>query len=111
MLKDIDERGGMREMTDIDYRPQFDRKWREFTLEEQRAIDAEIARLLDALRDSPDPQWGSILNTSIEGGKASPFTSLRGDWTGTPWEPIWERNGQSNQQAALFLAHRIRNCG
>jgi hypothetical protein len=55
MLKDIDERGGMREMDDIDYRSQFDRKWSEFILEEQRAINAEITRLRHALRNSPDP--------------------------------------------------------
>jgi hypothetical protein len=103
MLKDIDERGGMRDMKDIDYRQRFDKKWEEFPLEEQQAIDAEITRLFDALGNSPDPLWGSILNTSIEGGKANPFNGLRGDWTGTPWQPIWERHGQSDQQAALFF--------
>ena len=59
MLKDMDEKGGIREMSDIDYRAEFDRKWSEFTAAEQQAIDAEIARLLDALRDCPDPLWGS----------------------------------------------------
>jgi len=88
MLKDIDERGGMREMDDIDYRSQFDRKWSEFILEEQRAINAEITRLRHALRDSPDPLWGSIMNTSIEGGKVNPFNGLRGEWTETPWHPV-----------------------
>jgi hypothetical protein len=55
MLKDIDKRGHMREMHDIDFREQFDRKWNEFTPEEQRAIITEIDRLLDALIDNPDP--------------------------------------------------------
>jgi hypothetical protein len=105
MLKDMDEKGHVREMRDIDYRSQFDRKWNEFTPEEQRAIDAEIARLLDALRDSPDSLWGSIMNTSIEGGKVNPFNGLRGDWSGTPWHPIWERHGQSDHQAALFFGN------
>jgi len=73
MLKDIDEKGGTRTLKDIDHRAEFDRKWREFTPAEQSAIDAEIERLLDALKDSPDPLWGSIMNTSIEGGKANPF--------------------------------------
>src|ERR1700681_2939661 len=104
MLKDMDDKGRVREMRDIDYRSQFDRKWNEFTPEEQRAIDAEIARLLDALRDSPDSLWGSIMNTSIEGGKVNPFNGLRGDWSGTPWHPIWERHGQSDHQAPLFFA-------
>ncbi len=103
MLKDIDEKGSVREMRDIDYRAEFDRKWSEFTPGERRAIDAEITRLLDALRDSPDRLWGSIMNTSIEGGKVNPFNGVPGDWSGTPWEPIWERHGQSDQQAALFF--------
>jgi len=103
LLKDIDEKGGTRELRDIDYREEFDRKWNEFSLDEQQEIDAEVTRLLDALRDSPDPLWGSIMNTSIEGGKVNPFNGLRGDWTGTPWHPIWERHGQSDQQAALFF--------
>ena len=103
MLKDMDEKGAMREMNDIDYRSQFDKKWKEFPPEEQQAINAEIARVLDALRDSPDLLWGSIMNTSIEGGKVNPFNGLRGDWTVTPWEPIWERHGRSDQQAALFF--------
>ena len=103
MLKDIDETGGMRRMEDIDYRAQFDRKWGAFTLEERTAINDEIERLLNSLRDSPDPLWGSIMNTSLEGGKVNPFNGLRGDWIGTPWHPIWEHHGQSDQQAALFF--------
>jgi hypothetical protein len=102
-LLDIDDKGAVRELADIEYRTEFDRKWGEFTPEEQRAMDAEIGRLLDALRVSPDPLWGSIMNTSIEGGKINPFNGLRGDWAGTPWQPIWERHGQSDQQAALFF--------
>jgi hypothetical protein len=103
MLRDIDENGGVRDMDDIDHRERFDRKWNEFTPEEQRAIDTEINRLLDALIDDPDPNWGSMMNTSIEGGKVNPFSGLPGDWTGTPWQPIWERHGQSDEQAALFF--------
>jgi hypothetical protein len=103
MLMDIDENGGMREMRDIDYRDRFDGKWSEFTPKEQRAIDAEINRLLDALIHAPDPQWGSIMNTSIVGGAVNPFTGEPGDWSGTPWQPIWERHGQSDEQAALFF--------
>ena len=103
MLRDIDERGGTRKMDDIDYREQFDRKWDEFTPRQQKAINAEIKRLLDALVNHPDPIWGSIMNTSIEGGKVNPFTGLPGDWSGTPWQPIWERHGESDEQAALFF--------
>jgi hypothetical protein len=103
MLRDIDESGGVREMHNIVYRDEFDRRWNEFTPDEQRSIDTEIERLLDALVDKPDPIWGSITNVSIEGGKVNPFTGKSGDWTGTPWQPIWERHGQSDVQAALFF--------
>lgn len=103
MLNDIDENGGVREMHDIDYRERFDRKWNEFTTEEQQVIDTEINRLLDALVNKPDPNWGSIMNTSIEGGKVNQSTGVPGDWSGTPWQPIWERHGQSAEQAALFF--------
>ena len=103
MLMNIDENGGMREMDDIDYRGRFDAKWAEFTRAEQRAIDAEIKRLLDALIDNPNAQWGSIMNTSIVGGAVNPHNGEPGDWSGTPWQPIWERHGQSDEQAALFF--------
>ena len=103
MLNDIDENGGTRVMDDIDYRQRFDRKWNEFTAAEQQAIDNEIERLLDEVRDNPDPYWGSILCTSIEGGKVNPFTGEPGDWSGTAWHPIWEHHNQSDEQAALFF--------
>jgi hypothetical protein len=58
---------------------------------ERAAIEAEINRRLDELIHSPDPNWGSITNTSIEGGKTNPDTGIRGDWTGTVFQPIYER--------------------
>jgi len=103
MLKDIDDKGGVREMHNIDYRERFDEKWNEFSVEERRVIDSEITRLLDTLLEDSDSKWGAIMNTSIEGGKANPFTGIPGDWSDTPWHPIWERHGQSNEQAALFF--------
>jgi len=103
MLIDIDENGSTREMDDIDHRDQFDLKWSEFTPTEQRAINAEINRLLDELIEEPSPNWGAIMNTSIVGGEVNPNTGEPGDWTGRPWEPIWERHGRSAEQAALFF--------
>jgi hypothetical protein len=103
MLRDINENGGVRDMHDIDYRDRFDRKWGEFTAAEQQAIDAEIQRLLNALVANPSPQWGSIMNTSIVGGAVNPTTGVPGDWSGTSWQPIWERHGRSDVQAALFF--------
>jgi hypothetical protein len=41
MLRDMDDKGGIRELKDIDYRSQFDRKWCEVTPEQQTAIDAD----------------------------------------------------------------------
>ena len=106
MLTDIDENGGVREMDDIDYRERLDMKWNEFTRAEKRAIDNQIKRLLDSLIDDPDPNWGSIMNTSIEGGKVNPFNGEPGDWSGTPWQPIWEHHGRSAELAALFSGTR-----
>lgn len=103
MLKDIDEIGRVHEVSDITYRGRFDSKWNEFTAEEQQAINFEIARILDALLVDSNSKWGAIMNTSIEGGKINPATGVPGDWSGTPWHPIWERHDQSDEQAALFF--------
>ena len=103
MLTDIDERGGVRELTDIDFRGRFDQKWSEFTESERQAIDTEIQRVLDGLICEPNSKWGAIMNTSIEGGKVNPFNGNPGDWSGTPWDPIWQRHGRSDEQAALFF--------
>ena len=103
MLTDIDERGGVRELADIDFRGRFDQKWSEFTESERQAIDTEIQRVLDGLNCEPNSKWGAIMNTSIEGGKVNPFNGNPGDWSGTPWDPIWQRHGRSDEQAALFF--------
>ena len=63
----------------------------------------EIDKKLDELVAAPDSRWGAIMNTSIEGGKVNPFNGKPGDWSGTPWSPIYERSGQSEEQAALFF--------
>lgn len=65
------------------------------------AVDAK----LDELIRSHDRQWGSIMNTSIEGGKVNPFNGQPGDWTETPWHPIWVAHSFSGQQAALFFGN------
>jgi hypothetical protein len=38
MLRDRDDKDGIRELKDIHYRLQFDRKWGEFAQEEQNAV-------------------------------------------------------------------------
>lgn len=102
-LRDIDEKGNVREVSDLDYRPDFDKKWKQYTREEQRAIMHEIDKKLDELVAAPDSRWGAIMNTSIEGGKVNPFNGKPGDWSDTPWAPIYERSGQSEEQAALVF--------
>jgi hypothetical protein len=104
-LQDIDEKGGMRPVPDLDYRKDFDDKWDEFTPEEQQAMNDEIERKLNELVIAPNPKWGSIMNTSIEGGQVNPYNGIPGDWSDTPWHPIWVRCGYSEHQAALFFGN------
>jgi hypothetical protein len=102
-LRDIDEKGGVRNVPDLDYRSDFDERWMQYTREEQQAIIDAIDETLDELVAAPSSRWGAIMNTSIEGGKVNPFNSRCGDWSGTPWAPIYEHSGQSEEQAALFF--------
>jgi hypothetical protein len=102
-LRDIDEMGGMRDVTELEYWPDFEKRWRQYTDKEQRTIINAIDEKLDDLAAAPDSRWGSIMSTSIEGGKVNPFNDRPGDWTGTPWESIYEHSGQSEQQAGLFF--------
>ena len=118
MLRDIDENGGLREMDDIDYRERFDVKWNEFTRWEQQAINTEIKRQLDALIDAPDPRWGSIMNTSRVGGADNPITGEPGDWSGTPWGPIWNAMARvpslprcSSARSGNFASLSAPSCG
>src|SRR5208282_450983 len=58
---------------------------------------------LDELVHSPDPNWGSITNTSIEGGKPNPMTGEPGNWEGTPFQPLYYVCGESHQLAGMFF--------
>ncbi|HYG99033.1 MAG TPA: hypothetical protein VD837_07865, partial [Terriglobales bacterium] len=64
-----------------------------FTSAQRDAMVAEINRRLDQLISSPDPNWGSITNTSIEGGRTNLQTGIRGDWSGTVFQPIYDHFG------------------
>lgn len=106
MLKDMDEKGRMRSMTKLDHESEFNDVWmKRFTHEERQAMIDAVDAKLDQLIASPDKQWGSIMNTSIEGGKVNPFTGQPGDWSDTPWHPIWVAHGFSDQQAGLFFGN------
>ena len=45
------------------------------------------------------------MNTFIEGGRVNPYNGVPGDWSGTPYQAIWERCGYSEHQAALFFGN------
>ena len=63
------------------------------TLSQRTEIEAEINRRLDLLIASPDPNRGSIINISIEGGRTNPTTGRRGDWSGTVFQPLYDACG------------------
>lgn len=102
MLKDIDEKGGSRDLTELDYQDRFDERWNLYTPEEQQAITLEMDNKLNELAAAPDTLWGSIMNTSIEGGKVNPYNGTPGDWSGTPWSSIYERSS-SAEDAGMFF--------
>jgi hypothetical protein len=109
-LREMDEGGGVYEVVDLPHRDDFDRIW--FTIPEKKrnAIEAEINGRLDILINTPDPNWGSITNTSIEGGKANPVTGIRGDWRGTVFQPIYEAfggddNDDAEEYAGMFFGN------
>ncbi len=104
-LTDIDEKARPRKLTDLDHRREFDKVWDSFTQAEQDAMNAAIATRLDTLAEDAEAGRGAIMNTSIEGGFVNPFNGKRGDWDGTPWEPIYPACGQSEQLAGMFFGN------
>jgi hypothetical protein len=57
---------------------------------------------LDQLITSPNPNWGTITNTSIEGGKTNPYTGIRGDWSGTPFQLIYDYFGDEDLAGRFY---------
>jgi hypothetical protein len=105
-LKDIEENGGVREVLRLDHLSDFNRQWLRIPPAQREAIEAEINRRLDDLLASPSPNWGSIMNTSIEGGRLNPVTGVRGDWTDTVFDPIYSvACGYSEAQAGLLFGN------
>jgi hypothetical protein len=66
-------------------------------------VTAEIDRRLDSLVNNPSPNWGSITNTSIEGGKRNIVTGVDGDWTGTALQYVYEACDQNADEAGLMF--------
>jgi hypothetical protein len=104
-LREIGENGKLFDVFDVSHRNEFDQIWLSISEQERTAIESEIHRRLDELIASPDPNWGSITNTSIEGGKPSPDTGVRGDWTGTPFHAIYEACGLNEEVAGMFYGN------
>src|SRR5882724_4791356 len=73
-LREIGEDGSTHDVSHLPHRREFDATWLVIPAAQRAAIEAEINRRLDELISSPDPNWGSITNTSIEGGRANPAT-------------------------------------
>jgi len=92
-LKDMDDKGQWRNLTDLDYRREFDDIWSLFSSEEQSAINDEINHRLDL---------GGIINTSILGGQVNPDTGIPGDWSGTPFQAIYDHLGDVDLAALFF---------
>jgi hypothetical protein len=104
-LQDFDEKGHLRNVKVLDHLAEFNQTWKLIPPAEQAAIEAEINRRLDTLLDSPNPRWGSIMNTSIEGGEANPHTGVKGDWSGTVFHAIYVACGCSEHLAGMFYGN------
>lgn len=104
-LREIGDDGSVYDVSSIGHQRDFDRIWFAMTSSERAAVEAEINQRLDALIASPDPNWGSITNTSIEGGKTNPNTGFRGDWTGTVFQPIYYTCGCNDVLAGMFFGN------
>jgi hypothetical protein len=104
-LREIGEDGSVYDVPSLPHRSDFDRVWLSMTLPQRTEIEAEINRRLEALIVSPDPNWGSITNTSIEGGKTNPDTGIRGDWSGTAFDPIFVACGFNEEVAGMFYGN------
>jgi hypothetical protein len=104
-LREIGKDGSTYDVSSLSYEDEFDRVWLTIGKPERMAIEEEINRRLDELVVSPDPNWGSITNTSIEGGKTNPNTGIRGDWSGTPFHPIFIACGRNEELAGKFYGN------
>lgn len=104
-LSEVDDKGRRYEVKDLTHEREFEQVWLSMGRDERGAIEAEINHRLDELVNSPDPNWGSITNTSIEGGMSNPTSGIAGDWRGTPFQPIFHACGQSRERAGMFFGN------
>lgn len=104
-LREMDGSGRLREVLSLPHIDDFERTWFAISTEDRVAIEAEINARLDHLVTSPDPNWGSITNTSIEGGKLNPVTGIKGDWSGTVFDAIFEACNLNEDLAGMFYGN------
>jgi hypothetical protein len=105
-LREIGEDGSTHDVLQLPHRREFDSTWSLISVAQREAIEAEINRRLDELITSPDPHWGSITNTSLEGGRTNPATGVKGDWTGTVFQPIYKvACGMDEERAGMFYGN------
>jgi hypothetical protein len=104
-LTEIGETGALYTVAQLSHQHEFDQVWLRIPAPERAAIEAEVNRRLDELIQAPSPDWGSITNTSIEGGKPNPHTGIRGDWRGTVFQPIYVACGLNEELAGMFYGN------
>jgi hypothetical protein len=104
-LREISEKGEVYDVLELSHLDEFNQTWLSISLPERTAIKAEINRRLDQLIFSPDPNWGSITNTSIEGGKPNPRTGIKGDWSDGPFQAIYFACGLDEERAGMFYGN------
>ena len=104
-LRDIDDNGNCHDVLRLEHQSEFNQLWLSIPLAQRNAIEAEINQRLDELIASPSPNWGSITNTSIEGGRANPSTGVRGDWSGTVFDAIFVACGFHEKLAGMFFGN------
>jgi hypothetical protein len=107
-LREITDEGGAYDVTALPHEANFERVWLGFTQAQRDEMKAEINRRLDELIASPNPDWGSITNTSLEGGKTNRDSGIKGDWSGTPFQPLFDHFGD-DRLAGMFYGNVWKN--
>ena len=104
-LHEMDGSGRLSEVRCLPFIDDFKRTWFRISMPDRAAIEAEINARLDHLVTSPDQNWGSITNTSIEGGMLNPVTGINGDWSGTVFHAIFEACNLNENLAGMFYGN------
>jgi hypothetical protein len=103
-LREIDEGGRIKDVLKLPYEEEFNDTWLRIPAAERQGMEAEINHRLDELIASPSPNYGST-NTSIEGGKVNQETGEAGDWTGTPFQWLYEACNHNAVRAGMIYGN------